>query len=72
MVTDLQSLHLLTLLIFIPAIGAIVMALFPPSERPLARGFGTAWSAAAFLLALLLWYGFDSGEPGLQFAEKAV
>ncbi len=68
---ELESLHLLSLMIFLPLAGALMIGILPAREYALARGFGLAWSGAVFILGILLWLGFDPNTPGLQFVEKA-
>ena len=71
MIQGLQNLPLLSLVTFIPLIGAIVIA-FIPSDRLRA----IRW--AAFITAMLAWVaslailaGFDINAAGFQFKEQA-
>jgi len=68
---EIEGLHLLTLIVFLPLAGALVLGMLPHSESALLRGFGLAISGSAFLLALLLWSGFDPQNPAMQFTEEA-
>jgi NADH-quinone oxidoreductase subunit M len=73
---------LLSWIIFTPLIGLgaiLVLTALRPSLRlaqaamdNLARTVGLAASALTFLLALVLWAGFDGGRAGLQFAHHVV
>jgi NADH-quinone oxidoreductase subunit M len=64
---------LLTAIVFLPALGALAVvllgALEPRDERRL-RQIALAFSVVTFLVSLLLWIGFDPGEPGMQFVER--
>jgi NADH-quinone oxidoreductase subunit M len=60
---------LLTLVTFLPALGALLV-LFLPRDRPvLAKGVSLAVTVATFLISLPLFFAFDSASPGYQFAE---
>jgi len=62
---------LLPLLVFVPAIGAILLAFVPREQVAAHRGIGVAFSVLAFLLSLPLLTAFDltapSFQPGLDF-----
>ncbi|MBS1211393.1 MAG: proton-translocating NADH-quinone oxidoreductase, chain [Proteobacteria bacterium] len=60
---------LLSLLLAIPAIGALSIAFMDPQHTRLIRGAATATATATLLLSLWLLAGFDTGEAGLQYAE---
>jgi len=66
--------HLLTIITFLPLVGAIFIAGIRGEEEHVARNarWVALWtSAAVFLLSLLLWFGFDRSNPGFQFEERA-
>lgn len=68
------SCPLLSLLIFLPVIGMIVLAALPMrSDAGIRRGkiFAIAMTLVNFVLSLGLLCGFDSAAPGFQFVEKA-
>lgn len=64
------GLPLLTLLIFVPALGAVVVGLLPAEAKAGIRA--TATTALAIPVALLVGVlaGFHYGVPGLQFVER--
>ncbi|HET9588091.1 MAG TPA: hypothetical protein VFO91_04835, partial [Anaerolineales bacterium] len=64
--------HLLSLILFLPAIAALVMLLFPASEENLARWFAFGASLIPFLLSLVVWFRFEAGQPDFQFEESYV
>ncbi len=59
---------LLTLLIFFPAVGAILGFMI---EKENMRAYAIAIASIEFLLSLLLWAGYDSSIAGYQFREHA-
>jgi NADH-quinone oxidoreductase subunit M len=59
----------LTLVIFGPAAGALVLGLVPSSRAGLIRWGSLAVTSAVFLASLVLWRDF-SLQPGFQFVEK--
>ncbi len=66
--------HLLTIITFLPLVGAIFIAGIRGEEAHVARNgrWVALWtSGAVFLLSLLLWFGFDRSNPGFQFEEHA-
>jgi NADH-quinone oxidoreductase subunit M len=67
--TTLTS-HLLTLLVFLPVAGAVLVALTRRESEALHKGLGLAVSAAAFFLSLGLVARFED-VPGMQFVETA-
>lgn len=63
--------HLLSLILFIPAVAALIM-LFLPNEAKLHRWFAFVASLIPFLLTLVLWSRFDPNNAGFQLEEKYV
>ncbi len=67
--TGLEGLPMVTLITFMPLLGAIVVA-FVPSGRPdLARRLALGFALVAWLLSLALLTAFDPGA-GTQFVEQ--
>ena len=62
--------HLLSLILFTPAIAALIMLFLPSGEARLHRWFAFAASLIPFLLTLVLWSRFDPNTAGFQFEEK--
>lgn len=58
--------HILSILIFFPAIAA-VMAFFVDKES--IRTYGITVTAIEFVLSMYLWYMYDGANPGMQFTE---
>jgi len=63
--------HLLSLILFLPAVAAVIM-LFLPNEARLQRWFAFIASLIPFILTLVLWSRFDPNATGFQFEEKYV
>ncbi|HEY5901722.1 MAG TPA: NADH-quinone oxidoreductase subunit M [Anaerolineales bacterium] len=61
--------HLLSLILFTPALAALVMLFLPSGENRLMRWFALGASLIPFILSLVLWANFKAGEPGFQFQE---
>jgi NADH-quinone oxidoreductase subunit M len=66
---SLLTTHLLTLLLLIPALGALLIALLPHRQVRLIRNVAIAASAAALLWAWGLLSLFEPGVGSLQFVE---
>ncbi len=66
---NLESIHILSLLTFLPLVGALVVALLPASEKGAIRGFTLAWSALVFVLSLPVLFAFKEGSAAMQFVE---
>jgi NADH-quinone oxidoreductase subunit M len=63
---DISSIPLLSVIIFLPLIGAIAVAVLPAtSARPVALGF----ALVTFLLSLFLLIGYLPGRAGFQLTE---
>ena len=63
---DLTGLPILTLVTFLPLVGAIAVAILPASAaRPVALGF----ALLAWVVSLLLLVGYLPGSAGFQFVE---
>ena len=61
--------HLLSVLIWLPVIGGVVV--LGLGDRPdLARWFSLAVSAIALLLSVPLWHMFQTGTAAMQFVER--
>ena len=61
-----------TLAVFLPAFGALVIAFIPGSMDRLVRALGIFFSGAALAVGIIMLFGFDYGaHDGLQFELKA-
>src|SRR2546425_2487213 len=58
----------ITLAVFLPTFGALVIAFVPSSQDRLVRALGILFSGAALLVGIVMLFGFDFGAShGLQF-----
>ena len=64
--------HLLSLILFVPALAAVVMLFLPKDENGLFRWFALGASLLPFVLSLMVWFQFKSSQPGFQFEETYV
>src|SRR5499433_3930911 len=61
---------LLTVVTFLPALGALlIMLLVPRRNEPALRWSGLVVSVATFVASLPLWIRFDAGDADMQFEE---
>ncbi|HEY7520263.1 MAG TPA: NADH-quinone oxidoreductase subunit M [Methylomirabilota bacterium] len=60
---------LLSAVTFLPALGAVVLALLPRPREPWLRGGALAVSLATFALSVPLFVRFDAASPDFQFEE---
>src|SRR5512133_3961621 len=64
--------HLLSLILFLPAISALIMLFLPNDAARLHRWFAFSASLIPFVLTLVLWGRFDPNVTGFQFEEKYI
>jgi NADH-quinone oxidoreductase subunit M len=64
--------HLLSLILFVPAIAALIMLFLPSGETKLLRWFAFSASLIPFVLTLVAWMNFNPNQTGFQFEEQYV
>jgi NADH-quinone oxidoreductase subunit M len=69
---DFLNAHLLSLILFIPAISGIILLFLPADQNRLLRGFALAASLAPFVFSLYAWLHFNPDAAGFQFEEQYV
>jgi len=67
---DFLNSHLLSLILFIPAMSALVMLFLPKDEAKLLRWFAFVATLIPFALSVYLWTQFKSDAVGFQFQEQ--
>jgi len=67
---ELYANNLLTLILFIPALSAVVVGLLPNEEKKLIRWVALIASLIPLVLSLVVWSKFDSSQVGFQFEEQ--
>src|SRR6185503_4834264 len=64
--------HLLSFILFFPALAALAMLFLPKDDNKLFRWFAFAASLVPFILSLISWFRFQPSQPGFQFEETYV
>ena len=62
--------HLLSIILFTPLAGLLVLVLIPSKSKDLIRIWANLASFAGFLISLPLLSRFQTGTPGFQFEER--
>jgi len=70
MMDFLKTWPLLSTLIFLPAVGAVLLSFVPKGREEVMRGIALAVAALTFVLSLPLYVGFDGATSAFQFDEK--
>jgi NADH-quinone oxidoreductase subunit M len=65
----LPPVGLLTVVTFLPALGALLLLAVPRGQDALVRWTGLGVSVLTFVVSLPLWTRFDAGDPDMQFEE---
>ncbi|MGA9996815.1 MAG: NADH-quinone oxidoreductase subunit M [Pyrinomonadaceae bacterium] len=60
--------HLLSIITWLPTLGAIIIFFFKKEQSDLIKRFATAWFGLAFIASLFL-LGYDRAASGMQFLE---
>jgi NADH-quinone oxidoreductase subunit M len=63
--------HLLTLILFTPLAGALVLLFVPRAQEQAIRWIAAIVAILGFVISLPLWFRYDFGATGWQFAERA-
>jgi NADH-quinone oxidoreductase subunit M len=63
--------HLLSLVLFTPLAGVLILLLIPSRQKDLIRVWANLVGFAGFLISLPLVSRFDKAVPGFQFVERA-
>ena len=66
-----MSSHLLSLSIWVPILGALLVFTVGSERRSVARWLSLAVAVAGFVVTLPLFAGFDNAQAGMQFVEQA-
>src|SRR5215216_3274155 len=64
--------HLLSLILFVPAIAAVIILFLPDGENRLFRWFALGTSLIPLVLSFMVWFRFEASQPGFQFEESYV
>ncbi len=61
--------HLLSLVLFTPLAGMLLLLAIPGSQKKLIRLFANLVTLAGFLISLPLWFHYDAGATAFQFVD---
>ncbi len=61
------SADLLTAVVFLPLVGAVLLALLPARDHTNLKATALGISLIDFVVSLFLWTGFQLNDPGYQF-----
>ena len=61
---------LLTAMVFIPVLGAILVVLLPAAQSRLIKQASLVITAIPLALTIILYLGFDPGNPAPQFVDR--
>jgi NADH-quinone oxidoreductase subunit M len=67
-----MTMPLLSLIIFLPLAGAVLLIFFPRDRKGLLYGFALALTLVVFAASLLLYFRFDPAAAGPQLVEKTA
>ena len=65
----LGKLHILTVVTWLPALGALLLLFFKKERAERIKLFANVWALVCFLVSLPLLFAFEVGKPGFQFIE---
>jgi NADH-quinone oxidoreductase subunit M len=64
--------QLLTYIIFLPAIGSLLLLLFKRDDTLTIKIFGIVITALTFVTSLMMYWSFDAASPTMQFVHKVL
>ncbi|MGQ9682510.1 MAG: NADH-quinone oxidoreductase subunit M [Anaerolineae bacterium] len=68
----LTNAPILSLLLVVPAVGALLLAFLRPGKPGLLKGVALGFAALEFALSLPLFFAFQAQGPALQFREQCT
>ena len=68
---EFADIHPLSLIIFLPALGALLIVLLPGLDSGAIKRIAAFFAFLSFALSVALFALFDRGDSGVQFVEKA-
>jgi NADH-quinone oxidoreductase subunit M len=67
---DLASAPLLSIIMFLPLVGAVIIGCLNAEAKDNARWVALWTTAVTFLVSLIVWFNFDSATANFQFVEQ--
>lgn len=62
--------NLLTVITFVPLLGAVIVLLIPKGQETIMKRVATAISLVPLVLSIILWFSYDQAAGGIQFEEN--
>jgi NADH-quinone oxidoreductase subunit M len=67
----MNDVSLLTMVTFLPILGAILLLFINREKKDMLKGFTLLITLITFFVSIFLYTGFDLKDPGMQFVEMA-
>ena len=67
---SLGNLHILSIVTWLPAVGALLLLFFKKDKTETIKLFANVWALVCFLVSIPLIMSFEIGKPGFQFIEN--
>ncbi len=67
---DVTSAPLLSIIMFLPLVGAVIIAFLNPEAKGNARWIAFWTTLVTFIVSLFIWFNFDRTAGGFQFVEQ--
>ncbi len=67
---DVTSAPLLSIIMFLPLVGAVIIAFLNPEAKGNARWIAFWTTLVTFIVSLFIWFNFDRTAAGFQFVEQ--
>ncbi len=68
--TNAANFPLLSLILFLPLAGAIVLLFVPKENGHAIRWIANVFGLAGFLVSVPLWFWYNTQDPSYQFVER--
>jgi NADH-quinone oxidoreductase subunit M len=69
-VTNVANFPLLSLILFLPLVGAVLLLFVPKENGNAIRWIANLFALAGFLVSVPLWFWYNPQDPGYQFVER--
>ena len=70
--TNVANFPLLSLILFLPLVGAAILVFVPKENGNLIRWIANIVAIAGFVVSLPLWFWYNPQDPSWQFVERAT
>ena len=69
---DQMDFSILSLLVWLPVLGAIAIVFVPRDKSNIIKWMAAGFTGLQLVFATILWFNFDKDHIGFQFMEKAT